>query len=172
MIEDGVIRGVVWDRVTAARARDGQVSTGHAPPDAWRFFGPLPTAYSMAAGEASSSEELAELVGDGIYVTRLHYLGIVDPRGGVLTGMTRDGTFRIRDGKIAEPLVNLRFTVAMSDVLGDVPGPDPGPDARQPERPLRRALRARRARAGDRDRPLPHQRDRLRAGTCSYASRW
>jgi len=76
----------------------------------------------MAAGEVSSSEELAELVGDGIYVTRLHYLSIVDPRGGVLTGMTRDGTFRIRDGKIAEPLVNLRFTVAMSDVLGDVPG--------------------------------------------------
>ena len=28
--------------------------------------------------------------------------------------MTRDGTFRIRDGKVAEPLVNLRFTVAMS----------------------------------------------------------
>jgi predicted Zn-dependent protease len=76
----------------------------------------------MAGGDADSSAELAELVGDGIYVTRLHYLGIVDPRGGVLTGMTRDGTFRIRDGKIAEPLVNLRFTVAMSDVLGDVPG--------------------------------------------------
>jgi predicted Zn-dependent protease len=122
MIEDGVIRGVVWDRATAARASDGQVSTGHAPPDAWRFFGPLPTAFDMAGGDAGSSEELAELVGDGIYVTRLHYLSIVDPRGGVLTGMTRDGTFRIRDGKIAEPLVNLRFTVAMSDVLGDVPG--------------------------------------------------
>ena len=122
MIEDGVIKGVVWDRASAARARDGHASTGHATPDAWRFFGPLPTAYSMAAGEAESSAELAELVGDGIYVTRLHYLGIVDPRGGVLTGMTRDGTFRIRDGKIAEPLVNLRFTVAMSDVLGEVPG--------------------------------------------------
>jgi predicted Zn-dependent protease len=76
----------------------------------------------MAAGEASSSEELAELVGDGIYVTRLHYLGIVDPRGGVLTGMTRDGTFRIRDGKVAEPLVNLRFTVAIPDVLVELPG--------------------------------------------------
>jgi predicted Zn-dependent protease len=61
-------------------------------------------------------------VDDGIYVTRLHYLGIVDPRHGVLTGMTRDGTFRIRDGKIAEPLVNLRFTVAVPDVLADVPG--------------------------------------------------
>jgi hypothetical protein len=36
--------------------------------------------------------------------------------------MTRDGTFRIRDGRIAEPLVNLRFTVAVPDVLADVPG--------------------------------------------------
>ena len=36
--------------------------------------------------------------------------------------MTRDGTFRIRDGKVAEPLVNLRFTVAMPELLADVPG--------------------------------------------------
>jgi predicted Zn-dependent protease len=76
----------------------------------------------MAGGDAASTDDLAELVGDGIYVNRLHYLSIVDPRGGVLTGMTRDGTFRIRDGKVAEPLVNLRFTVAMSDVLAEVPG--------------------------------------------------
>jgi predicted Zn-dependent protease len=122
MIENGVIRDVVWDRTTAARAGDGRSSTGHAPPDAWRFYGPLPTAFSMPGGDAGSTDELAELVGDGIYVTRLHYLGVVDPRGGVLTGMTRDGTFRIRDGKVAEPLVNLRFTVPMSEVLAEVPG--------------------------------------------------
>jgi predicted Zn-dependent protease len=36
--------------------------------------------------------------------------------------MTRDGTFRIRDGKIAEPLVNLRFTIAVPDFLRDVLG--------------------------------------------------
>ncbi len=36
--------------------------------------------------------------------------------------MTRDGTFRIRDGKIAEPLVNLRFTVSVPEMLADVPG--------------------------------------------------
>jgi predicted Zn-dependent protease len=110
----------VWDRGTAAKA--GRASTGHAPPDAWRFYGPLPTAFSMAGGDASSLDELAERVGDGIYVTRLHYLSVVDPRGGVLTGTTKDGTFRIRDGKVAEPLVNLRFTVPMADVLGDVLG--------------------------------------------------
>ena len=73
----------------------------------------------MAPGEAESTDELAELVGDGIYVTRLHYLGVVSPREGVITGMTRDGTFRIRDGKVAEPLVNLRFTVAMPELLAE-----------------------------------------------------
>jgi PmbA protein len=47
---------------------------------------------------------------------------VVHPREGVITGMTRDGTFRIRDGKVAEPLVNLRFTVAVPDLLRGVLG--------------------------------------------------
>ncbi len=120
IVEDGVIRGPVWDRATGRRA--GRESTGHALPAAARADGPMATAVSMAAGEAESVDELAELVGEGIYVTRLHYLGVVSPREGVITGMTRDGTFRIRDGKVAEPLVNLRFTVSMQDLLRDVPG--------------------------------------------------
>jgi PmbA protein len=120
LVEDGVGRSVCWDRRTAARA--GVRSTGHAGPPAERAWGPYPTSLQLAPGEAESVEELAELVGDGIYVTRVHYLGIVQPREGVLTGMTRDGTFRIRDGNVAEPLVNLRFTVAIPDLLGDVPG--------------------------------------------------
>ena len=121
LVEDGVLRGAVWDSASAARAGDSQRSTGHASPPALRRWGPLPFALSLAGGEAESAEELVELVGDGIYVTRLHYLGIVEPRQGILTGMTRDGTFRIREGKLAEPLVNLRFTVAVPDVLADVP---------------------------------------------------
>jgi PmbA protein len=122
LAEDGVARGVVWDRRTARRAGGDAHSTGHAPPVNLYSYGPLPFALSMRGGEAESLDELVALVGDGIYVTRLHYLGIVHPREGVITGMTRDGTFRIRDGKIAEPLVNLRFTVAVPDVLADVPG--------------------------------------------------
>lgn len=122
LIENGVARGVVWDRTTAARAGDGHETTGHAPPPVYRQYGPLTFALTVDGGEVDSVEELCELVGDGIYVTRLHYLGIVDPREGVITGMTRDGTFRIRDGKIAEPLVNLRFTVSVPQMLEDVPG--------------------------------------------------
>lgn len=121
LVDGGVARGVVWDRTTAARARNGASTTGHAGPVESRDWGPLPYSLAVSPGDAGSVDELAELVGDGIYVTRLHYLGVIDPRAGIVTGMTRDGTFRIRDGKIAEPLVNLRFTVAVPTMLSDVP---------------------------------------------------
>jgi len=120
LVEQGVARGVVWDRATAAHAGDGAESTGHASPAELRDWGPLPSALSVQPGSADSVEELAELIGDGVYITRVHYLGVVHPREGVVTGMTRDGTFRIRNGKIAEPLVNLRFTIAVPDFLSDV----------------------------------------------------
>jgi PmbA protein len=122
LVQDGVLSGVVWDRGTAKRAGGGRVSTGHAPPSSLRHWGPLPFALSVPGGEADSAEQLAEALGDGIYVTRLHYLSVVDPREGVVTGMTRDGTFRIRAGRIAEPLVNLRFTVAVPELLAELPG--------------------------------------------------
>jgi PmbA protein len=122
LVENGVLQGVVWDRVTAKRAGDGHATTGHAPPSSIRHWGPLPFALSVAGGEAESPEELAEAVGDGIYVTRLHYLSVVDPREGIVTGMTRDGTFRIRGGKVADPLVNLRFTVAVPQLLAGLHG--------------------------------------------------
>ena len=117
LVSGGVLGGVLWDRRTAKLAGDGHQTTGSAPQSRLRHWGPLPYSLSVAGGEAASTEELAELVGDGVYVTRLHYLSIVNPRDGVITGMTRDGTFRIRDGQIAEPLVNLRFTVAVPELL-------------------------------------------------------
>ena len=122
LVQDGVLEGVVWDRASAARAGNARQTTGHAPPSSLRHWGPLAVALSVAGGEAESPAALAETLGDGIYVTRLHYLSIVDPREGIVTGMTRDGTFRIRGGRLADPLVNLRFTVSVPELLADVPG--------------------------------------------------
>ena len=122
LVEEGVARGVVWDRRTAARAGGETASTGHALPSEFARFGPMPLAPTVAPGDADSVEELVERVEDGIYVTRLHYLSVVNPREGIVTGMTRDGTFRIRGGKRAEPLVNLRFTVSVPEFLAEVPG--------------------------------------------------
>jgi PmbA protein len=110
MVEEGVARDVVWDRRTAKQAE--RESTGHGLSAPAQAFGPVPFNLSLAGGDAASVDELAERVGDGIYVTRLHYLGVVDPREGIITGMTRDGTFRIEGGKVTTPLVNLRFTTS------------------------------------------------------------
>jgi PmbA protein len=120
LVRDGVLSEVVWDRQTARKT--GRESTGHAPPSSLRHWGPLTFALSVSGGEADSPAQLAETLGDGIYVTRLHYLSIVDPREGIVTGMTRDGTFRIRGGRVADPLVNLRFTVSVPQLLAELPG--------------------------------------------------
>jgi PmbA protein len=122
LVREGVLENVVWDRASAKRAGGGRETTGHAPPSSLRHYGPFTYSLSVAGGDAASTEELAERVGDGIYVTRLHYLSVVDPREGIVTGMTRDGTFRIRGGKIADPLVNLRFTVRVPELLAQLHG--------------------------------------------------
>jgi predicted Zn-dependent protease len=56
----------------------------------------------------------------GILVTRLWYIREVDPYEKILTGMTRDGTFLIEDGKIAEGLLNFRFNQSLIHMLSNV----------------------------------------------------
>ncbi|HEY7195808.1 MAG TPA: metallopeptidase TldD-related protein [Gaiellaceae bacterium] len=119
IVEEGVVKDVVWDRRTAARA--GRESTGHALSAPAQAYGPQPFNLTVPAGDASIDELVAK-VEDGIYVTRLHYLNIVDPREGLITGMTRDGTFRIENGQVTKPLVNLRFTTSFPDLAASVLG--------------------------------------------------
>jgi PmbA protein len=121
IVEDGVAKDVVWDRRTAKRAADGRESTGHALSAPAQGFGPLPLNLCVKGGSLSR-DELVEKVDEGIYVTRLHYLGVVDPREGIITGMTRDGTFRIEGGKITKPLVNLRFTTSFPKLAENLLG--------------------------------------------------
>ena len=116
IVEDGVAKDVVWDRRTAKRAGGRRVSTGHALAPPAQGFGPIPFNLSVRGGDASR-DELVERVENGIYVTRLHYLGVVDPREGIITGMTRDGTFRIEGGKVTKPVVNLRFTTSFPKLV-------------------------------------------------------
>jgi PmbA protein len=121
IVEEGVAKDVVWDRRTAERAGEGRTSTGHALSAPAQGFGPLPLNLSVAGGDATR-DELVERVGEGIYVTRLHYLGVVDPREGIITGMTRDGTFQIEGGKVSKPLVNLRFTTSFPKLVESLVG--------------------------------------------------
>jgi predicted Zn-dependent protease len=56
----------------------------------------------------------------GILVTRLWYIRDVDPYKKILTGMTRDGTFLVEDGRIAGGIRNFRFNQSVIEMLSNV----------------------------------------------------
>lgn len=60
-------------------------------------------------GTDASLEDLIKGTEKGILVTRLWYIRSVDPQTLLLTGLTRDGTFYIENGKIKHPVKNFRF---------------------------------------------------------------
>ncbi len=61
--------------------------------------------------------EMIKGVKKGIYISSLHYMNFINSRETSLTGLTRDGTFLIEDGKITKVINNLRFTEMISNVL-------------------------------------------------------
>jgi predicted Zn-dependent protease len=66
---------------------------------------------------------LAKLIASterGVLVTRLWYIRSVDPQQALFTGLTRDGTFWIEDGKIKYPLKNFRFNESPYKLLTEV----------------------------------------------------
>ncbi|MBK5305834.1 MAG: TldD/PmbA family protein [Frankiaceae bacterium] len=113
LIEAGVAVGVAHDRTTGAVAGSG--STGHALP-APNPEGGVPHHLLMAAG-TQTIEELVSGLERGLYVTRFHYLNVVHPVTTSITGMTRDGTFLVEDGRIVGGVRNLRFTQSILDAL-------------------------------------------------------
>lgn len=117
-VEAGVARNAVWDRTSAARFDGGQTSTGHALP-APNSMGPVPGHLVLSPGDADAAA-LAAPVERGLYVTRFNYVRPVMPMQTVITGLTRDGTFLIEDGRIAQPVKNLRFTQSILEALDTV----------------------------------------------------
>lgn len=115
-IERGVFRSGVYDRRSAGLA--GRTSTGHALP-APNPEGPIPLNLSLEPGEASLEEMIASTE-RGLLVTRFHYTNVVNPIETTLTGMTRDGTWLIENGRIAHPVRNLRFTQSILGALSNV----------------------------------------------------
>ena len=67
-----------------------------------------PTSFIMVGG-TTSLDDMIKSTQRGILVTRLWYLRQVDPRTILYTGLTRDGTFLIENGKISKSIKNFRF---------------------------------------------------------------
>jgi predicted Zn-dependent protease len=113
LIDHGVASHVVYDTQTAARA--GVQSTGHSllQPN---IYGPLAQNLVVATGD-SSLDEMIATTERGILVTRFWYNRVVDPLQTIITGMTRDGTFLIENGRVVTGVRNLRFNESVLGML-------------------------------------------------------
>ena len=74
----------------------------------------------IMAGGSKSLEELIASTKKGIVVTRTWYIRQVDPQSLLLTGLTRDGTFYVENGKIKHPVKNFRFNESPVSMLNNV----------------------------------------------------
>lgn len=93
-IENGVVKNLAYSRFWAKQKGVAAV--------------PFPSNFIMAGGDATR-DELIKSTKKGILVTRLWYIRSVDPQTLLYTGLTRDGTFYIENGKIKYPVKNFRF---------------------------------------------------------------
>lgn len=119
LLEKGAFTGPVTNRLYAHKLEgDAERSSGHCIAGA---SGPRPQALSIDAG-TETREELIAGVENGLLVTQFHYTNLIDPRDMILTGMTRNGLFRIENGEVTEPLTNLRFTQGLIEALRQVTG--------------------------------------------------
>jgi len=119
LIDRGVVRTPVLDKAWADRL--GLAPTAHA----WHLGSPEHgSAFHLTmAGGDSTREELIASTKLGIWVTRFNYVnGLLEPKTALMTGTTRDGTFLIRDGKVAARLPNLRWTQSMVEAFSNIEG--------------------------------------------------
>jgi predicted Zn-dependent protease len=95
-VENGILRNLAYSRFWAQK--QGRQPTGPA------FSGGL-----ALAGGTKTTEEVIAGCARGILVTHFFYIRSLDPRTVLQTGLTRDGTFLIENGKVTRALKNFRW---------------------------------------------------------------
>ena len=121
LVKDGRINALDYSRFWAKK--QGQRAVGTA-------------GNIIMGGTGKSTEELIASTKKGVLVTRTWYIRMVDPQSVALTGLTRDGTFYIENGKIKHPIKNFRFNESPISMLNNIEeigkpvviGGDEGPD--------------------------------------------
>ncbi|HEY4306883.1 MAG TPA: TldD/PmbA family protein [Gemmatimonadaceae bacterium] len=106
-IENGILKRLTYGRFWAQKK--GQ------QPDAG-------TNAVKLAGGTQTQDELIASTQRGVLVTRLFYLRPTDPRTVMYTGLTRDGTFLIENGKVTKSIKNFRFNESPLLMLNNLEG--------------------------------------------------
>ena len=112
LVENGVFKAFAWYQDDADEF--GQQPTGHTVPH-----------HSLCmAGGSKPVNSLGELLNlpretDILYIPFLHYMNIVNPSKGILTGSSRFGALLLKqDGTVVVPY-NVRLTQSLLDIFGD-----------------------------------------------------
>lgn len=117
LIEKGLAKGIVYDSQYGRLYR--RPSTGHAL-SYDDTEGPLPANLFVGAGGIPHAK-LLESMDRGLWISRFHYVnGFLNTHEALMTGLTRDGTFLIRKGKVVGAVKNLRFTQPVLEAFSKV----------------------------------------------------
>src|SRR5258706_1982787 len=130
LVEKGVIKNLVYARSSAERIVKSALAqklgpvrpTGHGFPLP-NDVGDMPTNIVFSGPPAGAARTVEQMIAEterGILVTRCWYIREVEPYQKVLTGMTRDGTFLIENGKKKHGIRNFRFNQSLVELLQNI----------------------------------------------------
>jgi predicted Zn-dependent protease len=129
LVENGVVRDIAMARGTAARIGRSELAaklvgarpTGHGfslPNEGGESASNI--VFKVAPGDAKTLAEMISGTERGLLVTRFWYIREVDAYEKILTGMTRDGTFLVENGRIGKGIRNFRFNQSVVQMLRQV----------------------------------------------------
>ena len=128
LVENGVVQRLVYARASAEKMKKSEHADKVGPIEPTGHGFPIPNEMGEAPmnivfespRNPKTVEEMIASIERGILVTRLWYIREVDPYEKILTGMTRDGTFLLENGKIVCGLRNFRFNQSLIEMLSKV----------------------------------------------------
>jgi PmbA protein len=128
LVENGVVKRVVYARATARKMKNSEYAASVGPIEATGHGFPLPNEMgempmNIVFGTAEKTQTVQEMIASterGVLVTRLWYIREVDPYEKIVTGMTRDGTFLVENGRVQRGLRNFRFNQSLIAMLSNV----------------------------------------------------
>jgi predicted Zn-dependent protease len=128
LVENGIVKRLVYARATAAGMKRSEYKDTAGPIEATGHgfalpneMGELPQNIVFAARENPQTvEQMIASTERGVLVTRLWYIREVEPFEKMLTGMTRDGTFYLENGRVQHGVRNFRFNESLIHMLANV----------------------------------------------------
>jgi len=128
LVENGAVKRVVYARSTAERIKRSDCKDRVGPIEATGHGFPLPNEMgemplNIVFAPPQNPQTVEQMIASterGVLVTRLWYIREVEPYEKILTGMTRDGTFFVEDGRIEGGIRNFRFNESLIHMLSNV----------------------------------------------------